>query len=196
MSERNSNPYELKTKEDKGYFYEEKPDGYLTSDEFISYLNKKKILIDRVDNLPRFANNNNIGMALLKREGRDGSTPTIYKIPSDSKINEILEIMKNNNNSLLGRKILKQKKEKILEIFDNAPSAAEYQKKIDAAVGKEEKSKIRNEKNKKCLTKTTIAKKVEEILDVSCNRKLVKSVLETKRSSKLEKLNKIVNAED
>ena len=196
MSERNSNPYELKTKEDKGYFYEEKPDGYLTSDEFISYLNKKKILIDRVDNLPRFANNNNIGMAKLKREGRDGSTPTIYKIPSDSKINEILEIMKNNNNSLLGRKILKQKKEKILEIFDNAPSAAEYQKKIDAAVGKEEKSKIRNEKNKKCLTKTTIAKKVEEILDVSCNRKLVKSVLETKRFSKLEKLNKIVNAED
>ena len=196
MSERNSNPYELKTKEDKGYFYEEKPDGYLTSDEFISYLNKKKILIDRVDNLPRFANNNNIEMAKLKREGRDGSTPTIYKIPSDSKINEILEIMKNNNNSLLGRKILKQKKEKILEIFDNAPSAAEYQKKIDAAAGKDEKSKIRNEKNKKCLTKTTIAKKVEEILDVSCNRKLVKSVLETKRSSKLEKLNKIVNAED
>jgi hypothetical protein len=36
----------------------------------------------------------------------------------------------------------------------------------------------------------------EEKLDVSCNRKLVKSVLETKRSSKLEKLNKIVNAED
>ena len=196
MSNRDSNPYELKTKEDKGYFYEEKPDGYLTSDEFISYLNKKKILIDRVDNLPRFANNNNIGMAKLKREGRDGSTPTIYKIPSDSKINEILEIMKNNNNSLLGRKILKQKKEKILEIFDNAPSAAEYQKKIYAAEGKEEKSKIRNEKNKKCLTKTSIAKKVEEILDVSCNRKLVKSVLETKRSSKLEKLNKIVNAED
>ena len=196
MSNRDSNPYELKTKEDKGYFYEEKPDGYLTSDEFISYLNKKKILIDRADNLPRFANNNNIGMAKLKREGRDGSTPTIYKIPSDSKINEIFEIMKNNNNSLLGRKILKQKKEKILEIFDNAPSAAEYQKRIDAAVGKEEKSKIRNEKNKKCLTKTTIAKKVEEILDVSCNRKLVKSVLETKRSSKLEKLNKIVNAED
>ena len=196
MSNRDSNPYELKTKEDKGYFYEEKPDGYLTSDEFISYLKKKKILIDRVDNLSRFANNNNIGMAKLKREGRDGSTPTIYKIPSDSKINEIFEIMKNNNNSLLGRKILKQKKEKILEIFDNAPSAAEYQKRIDAAVGKEEKSKIRNEKNKKCLTKTSIAKKVEEILDVSCNRKLVKSVLETKRSSKLEKLNKIVNAED
>ena len=196
MSNRDSNPYELKTKEDKGYFYEEKPDGYLTSDEFISYLNKKKILIDRADNLPRFANNNNIGMAKLKREGRDGSTPTIYKIPSDSKINEILEIMKNNNNSLLGRKILKQKKEKILEIFDNAPSALEYLKRIKIAVSTKEKLKLQNEKNQKCLTKTTIAKKVEEILGVNCNRKLVKSVLETKRSSKLEKLNKIVNAED
>ena len=42
MSKRDSNLYELKTKEDKGYFYEEKPDGYLTSDEFIFYLNKKK----------------------------------------------------------------------------------------------------------------------------------------------------------
>jgi len=135
-------------------------------------------------------------MALLKRKGKDGSTPTIYKIPSDSKIKEILEIMKNNNNSLLGRQTLKQKKEKILEIFDKAPSAAEYQKKIDSAVGKKEKALIRNEKNKKCLTKTSIAKKVGEILGVNCNRKLVKDILLAKRSSKLDKLNKIVNVED
>ena len=54
--------------------------------------------------------------------------------------------MKNNNNSLLGRKILKQKKEKILEIFDKSPSAAEYQKRIEAAVGEKDKSKIRDEK--------------------------------------------------
>ena len=191
MTNRNSNPYELKTKEDEGYLYEEKPYGYLTSDEFISYLNKKKILIDRVDNLPRFASNNNIGMAKLKRVGKKGSTPTIYKIPLDSKINEILERMKNNNNSLLGKKILKQKKEKILELFDKAPSAADYLKKIEAADGKKEKLKIRNEKNMKCETKTSIADKVSQILGVNCNRKLVNSVLTQKRSSKLDKLNKI-----
>lgn len=191
MTNRNSNPYELKTKEDEGYLYEEKPYGYLTSDEFISYLNKKKILIDRVDNLPRFASNNNIGMAKLKRVGKKGSTPTIYKIPLDSKINEILEMMKNNNNSLLGKKILKQKKEKILEIFDKAPSAAEYQKKIEAAVGEKDKSKIRDEKNSKCETKTSIARKVEQLLGVNCNRKLVQKVLTDKRTSKLDKLNKI-----
>ena len=135
MSQKNSNPYDLKTKKDEGYLYEEKPSGYLDADELINFLNKRKILIDRADNLPRFANNNNIIMAKLKRVGKEGSTPTIYKIPTDTKIEEILTSMKNNNNSLLGRKILEQKKEKILEIFDKAPSAAEYQKRIDAAVG-------------------------------------------------------------
>ena len=128
MSQKNSNPYALKTKKDEGYYYEEKPSGYLNTDELINFLNKRKILIDRADNLPRFANNNNIIMAKLKRVGKEGSTPTIYKIPTDTKIEEILSSMKNNNNSLLGRKILEQKKEKILEIFDKAPSAAEYQK--------------------------------------------------------------------
>ena len=99
--------------------------------------------------------------------------------------------MKNNNNSLLGRKILEQKKEKILEIFDKAPSAAEYQKKIEAAVGEKDKSKIRDEKNSKCETKTSIARKVSQLLGVNCNRKLVQSVLADRRSSKLDKLNKI-----
>ena len=191
MSEKNSNPYDLKTKEGEGYLYEEKPDGYLHAEEFISFLNKKKILIDRVDNLPRFANNNSLVMARIKREGKKGATPHVYKIPSDNKITEILKSMKNNNNSLLGRKILKQKKEKILELFDKAPSAADYLKKIEAADGKKEKLKIRNEKNMKCETKTSIADKVSQILGVNCNRKLVNSVLTQKRSSKLDKLNKI-----
>ena len=151
MSEKNSNPYDLKTKKDEGYLYEEKPSGYLDSDEMINFLNKRKILIDRTDNLPRFAN---------------------------------------NNNSLLGRKILKQKKEKILEIFDKSPSAAEYQKRIEAAVGEKDKSKIRDEKNSKCETKTSIARKVSQLLGVNCNRKLVQSVLDDRRSSKIDKLNK------
>ena len=191
MSKKNSNPYDLKTKKDEGYLYEEKPSGYLDSDEMINFLNKRKILIVRTDNLPRFANNNNIPMAKLKRVGREGSTPTIYKIPTDTKIYEILTSMKNNNNSLLGRKILEQKKEKILEIFDKAPSAAEYQKRIEAAVGEKNKSKIRDEKNSKCETKTSIARKVAQSLGVNCNRKLVQSVLTDRRSSKLDKLNKI-----
>ena len=191
MREKNSNPYDLKTKKDEGYLYEEKPSGYLNADELINFLNRRKILIDRADNLPRFANNNNIIMAKLKRVGKEGSTPTIYKIPTDTKIEEILSSMKNNNNSLLGRKILEQKKEKILEIFDKAPSAAEYQKRIDAAVGEKDKSKIRDEKNSKCETKTSIARKVAESLGVNCNRKLVQSVLTDRRSSKLDKLNKI-----
>ena len=141
---RDSNPYELKTQKDEGHLYEEKPAGYLTAEEFISFLNKKKILIERADNLPRFANNNNLVMAKIKRKGTGGSTPTIYKIPSESIIHEILEMMKNNNNSLLGKKILKQKKEKILEIFDTASSAVEYDKRI-AAADKEEKAKIMKE---------------------------------------------------
>ena len=190
MSQKNSNPYDLKTKKDEGYLYEEKPNGYLDADELINFLNKRKILIDRIDNLPRFANNNII-MAKVKRATKFGSTPTIYKIPTDTKIEEILSSMKNNNNSLLGRKILEQKKEKILEIFDKAPSAAEYQKKIEAAVGEKDKSKIRDEKNSKCETKTSIARKVAESLGVNCNRKLVQSVLTNRRSSKLDKLNKI-----
>ena len=81
---------------------------------------------------------------------------------------------------------------KILEIFDKAPSAAEYQKRINEAVGGKEKSKIRDEKNSKCETKTSIARKVAQSLGVKCNRKLVQSVLTDRRSSKLDKLNKIV----
>ena len=73
--------------------------------------------------------------------------------------------MKKNNSSILGKELLKNKKAKILEIFDKAKDKAE--------------------------TRTSIAEKVAESLDVSCNRKLVKKVLDEQRSSKLEKLKKI-----
>ena len=56
-------------------------------------------------------------MAKVKRATKFGSTPTIYKIPTDTKIEEILSSMKNNNNSSLGRKNFRTKKRKILEIL-------------------------------------------------------------------------------
>ena len=104
-------------------------------------------------------------MLLVTRRGRAGSVPTIYKIPTSSQIKAMLDGMKNNNNSLLGREILKKKKAKILEIFDKAADQEE--------------------------SRTSIAEKVAENLGVNCNRKLVRVVLDAKRSSKLEKLKKI-----
>ena len=199
---RDHNPYKLKTKHDEGYLYEEIPTGYLDSEEFINYLNKKKILIERSDNLGRFCNNNNIQMVKIKREGKFGSTPYAYKIPSDSKIEEIILVLNNNNNSLMGRKILKKKKEKILEIFDSAPSARDYDKKIEEAEEKYKKQKklkekimireqideIKTEKWDKCYSKTSLAEKVSDDMGISCNRKLVAKVLEEKRSSQQYKL--------
>ena len=66
---------------------------------------------------------------------------------------------------MIGKEILKKKKAKILEIFDKAKDQVE--------------------------SRTSIAEKVAESLDVSCNRKLVRKVLDEQRSSKLEKLKKI-----
>ena len=153
-----SNPYNLK-------LLDEKPSGYLDADEFFDLLKKKKIPLADKDNLPRFANGNDIKMFKVKRIGSGGSTPTVYKNPTESKIDEILDNMKNNNNSLLGKEILKKKKAKILEIFDKAQDQA--------------------------VSRTSIAEKVAESLDVSCNRKLVRKVLDEQRSSELEKLKKI-----
>ena len=152
------NPYDLKQ-------VDEIPTGYLDSEGFLSYLKKNKILVVRKDNLPRLAHNNNIEMRKLKRIGKFGSVPTIFKTPTVNQIKTIIDGMRNNNNSLLGREILKKKKAKILEIFDKAADQEE--------------------------SRTSIAAKVAESLDVSCNRKLVRSVLDSKRSSKLDKLKKI-----
>lgn len=152
------NPYNLKT-------IDEKPSGYLDANELINFLGKNKIPIKRMDNLPRFANQNNIEMKKILRDGSGGSVPTIYKIPNSTQISKILDNMKNNNNSILGKEILKKKKEKILEVFDKAEDRKE--------------------------TRTSIADKVAKSLGVNCNRKLVRAVLDAKRSSKLEKLKKI-----
>ena len=151
---KDTNPFDLKVLEDQ-------PKEYLDTDEFIKYLNNKKIII-RKDNLPRFADTHGIKMAKKKREGSGGSVPTIYKIPTKAKLDEIKKTMSLNNNNALGKENLKNKEKKILEIFD----------------------KVENKKE----SKSSIADKVAKALGVPCNRKLVRRVLNEKRSSKLSKL--------
>ena len=151
---RDTNPFDLKVLKDQ-------PKEYLNTDKFIKFLNNKKIII-RKDNLPRFADTHGIKMAKKKREGSGGSVPTIYKIPTKAKLDEIKKNMSLNNNNALGKENLKNKEKKILEIFDKAENKKE--------------------------SKSSIADKVAKALGVPCNRKLVRSVLSEKRSSKLSKL--------
>jgi len=151
---KDTNPFDLKVLEDQ-------PKEYLDTDEFIKYLNNKKIII-RKDNLPRFADIHGIKMAKKTREGSGGSVPTIYKIPTKAKLDEIKKTMSLNNNNALGKENLKNKEKKILEIFDKAENKKE--------------------------SKSSIADKVAKALGVPCNRKLVRRVMNEKRSSKLSKL--------
>jgi hypothetical protein len=78
------------------------------------------------------------------------------------KLGEIKKTMSLNNNNALGKENLKNKEKKILEIFDKAENKKE--------------------------SKSSIADKVAKALGVPCNRKLVRRVLNEKRSSKLSKL--------
>ena len=151
---KNTNPFDLKT-------LKEEPKDYLDTDKFFDFLIKKNISV-RKDNLPRFAYHHGIKIAKKVREGPAGSVPTIYKVPSKSKLDEIKKTMSLNNNNALGKENIKKKEKKILEIFDKAENK------------KESKSSI--------ATKVTIA------LGVPCNRKLVRRVLTEKRSSRLNKL--------
>ena len=151
---KDTNPFDLK-------IVEEEPKDYLDTDEFAEFLIKKKIIV-RKDNLPRFADTHGIKMAKKTREGSGGSVPTIYKIPTKAKLDEIKKTMSLNNNNALGKENLKNKEKKILEIFDKAENKKE--------------------------SKSSIADKVSKALGVPCNRKLVRRVLNEKRSSKLSKL--------
>ena len=151
---KDTNPFDLK-------ILEEEPKDYLDTDEFAEFLIKKKIIV-RKDNLPRFADKHGIKMAKKTREGSGGSVPTIYKIPTKAKLDEIKKTMSLNNNNALGKENLKNKEKKILEIFDKAENKKE--------------------------SKSSIADKVAKALGVPCNRKLVRRVLNEKRSSKLSKL--------
>jgi len=159
------NPYNLKEIDIEWKEKEKPPEGYLDTENFLKFLKRKGININRTDNLPRFGDNNNIKMIKVTRNGKYGSVPTYYYPPSDTKIKEIKSNLNNNNNSLAGREMLKKKKLEILRIFDNAKDNVE--------------------------TRTSIADKVSEKLNVNCNRKLVKKILDDKRSSQLKKLKKI-----
>ena len=154
MKDKDTNPYDLKVLENE-------PKDYLDTEDFSKFLKKKNILV-REDNLPRFADKHGIKMARKKREGSGGSVPTIYKIPTEAKLSEIKKTMSLNNNNTLGQEYLKNKVKKILEIFDKSENKKE--------------------------SKSSIADKVAKALGVPCNRKLVRRVLNEKRSSKLSKL--------
>ena len=92
------NPFNLK-------ILEEKPEGFLDTDEFILFLEKRKILV-RKDNLPRFCDGHGIHMLKFKRIGKAGSTPTCYKIPNDKKIERhskrLLQFLKSENLTPIG----------------------------------------------------------------------------------------------
>ena len=75
---------------------------------------------------------------------------------------EIIKKMSLSNNNSLGKENIKKKEKKILEIFDKAENHKE--------------------------SKSSIADKVAKVLGVPCNRKLVRRVLNKKRTSKLNKL--------
>ena len=139
----------------------ENPKDYLNTIEFLLFLKNNKIVV-RKDNLPRFANVHDIKMAKGIREGSGGTAPTIFKIPKREKLEEIKYTMSLNNNNVLGKENVKKKENKILEIFDKAESKKE--------------------------SKSSIADKVTKSLKLPCNRKLVRRVLNEKRSSRLSKL--------
>ena len=151
---KDTNPFDLKV-------LAKAPKDYLDTDEFFEFLVKKNISV-RKDNLPRFAYAHNIKISKKKREGSGGTVPTIYKVPTMSKLEEIKKTMSLNNNNALGKENVEKKEKKILEIFDNAENKKE--------------------------SKSSIADKVTKALGIPCNRKLVRRVLSEKRSSRLSKL--------
>ena len=161
------NPYKLKTRDVDWTEGEKVPSGYLDSSSFLSFLNRRGMKIEREDNLPRWANNNDVKMIKCTREGKFGSVPTYYLPPSDTRMKEIADNQKNVNNSLLGRVTLKKKEQEILRIFDAAKNNS--------------------------VSRTSIAEDVVEKLGTSCNRKFVKKVLNKKRteSQREKKLSKI-----
>ena len=148
-------------------------DDYLTKDEMMGFLKSKGIIIDpKTRNFLRFAKNNGIIYKIVERVGSAGNAPAVYKKPKQDKIIKILEKLKETNNSLVGRKIIKQKTKLILSIYDKTA------RKDDRP--KEEK-----------VYRNTIADEVAKKLDVNTNVKLVRKVLKKSRKLELDKkLNK------
>ena len=190
MKKRDSNPYDLKT-------HEETPSNYLSAEELINYFNSHDIPFERSDNLPRFCDNNKIKMIKEKRDGSEGSVPTVYEKISSDKLETIKNSLKSINNSFLGREYLKKKKALILKIFDDAPLTKKYDEKLDALPEsgasnytgeiKKKRKEIVKEKRGKCVSYSKIARMVNDKLSCQSNRKYVRKILEASRSSLLEK---------
>jgi len=146
---------------------------YLTKDEMMSFLKSKGVIVDpKTKNFLRFAKNNEIIYKIVERVGSAGHAPAVYKKPDQKKIEKILNKLKNVNNSLVGRKIVEQKKKLILSIFDKT------EKKNDRP-------------NEEKVYRTTIADEVAKKLEVDTNRKFVRRTLEKARKLEInKKLNK------
>ena len=139
----------------------------------MSFLKSKGVIVDpKTKNFLRFAKNYEIIYKIVERVGSAGHAPAVYKKPDQKKIEKILNKLKNVNNSLVGRKIVEQKKKLILSIFDKT------EKKDDRP-------------NEEKVYRTTIADEVAKKLDVDTNRKFVRRTLEKARKSEInKKLNK------
>ena len=55
----------------------------------------------------------------------NGYDPNYFYKPSSEKVKEIIENLRNNNNSLPGRKALKEKKREIIKVFNQADKQEE-----------------------------------------------------------------------
>ena len=179
-----------KEKNEPNWDYEEAPAGMLNSVQLVSYLAKNKIKVrGKADNMTRFAKNNGIKYAEVRRSGSFGSNPHYFYPPAKSKMESILSDLKNNNTSLNGREMLKRKKIIINEIFNEGVDVDKLPKHLDDKVKTEteRQRKLGEYREEQGLTKTSIAEKVYEKLGVKCNRKLVSSVLEKKSSEMIRK---------
>ena len=148
-------------------------DNYLDKNEMLEFFKKKKILIDAdTKNFPRFARKHRIVFKKSNKVSSNGVTALVYKKQSEEKILEILEKLKNTNNSLIGRKIIKKKRKLVLAVFDKLKN-------------KEDRSL--DEK----IYRHDIANNVAKKLNVKTDRQFVRHVLREKRAYKLDKkLNK------
>ncbi len=190
MEKRDSNPYDLKT-------HEEALSKYLSAEKLINYFNSHGITFERSDNLPRFCDNHKIKMVKEKRDGSHGSVPTMYEKISSDKLEDIKNSLKSINNSFLGREYLKKKKALILKIFDDSPLTKKYDEKLDALPEsgdsnfkkeiKKKRKEIVKKKKEKCVSYSKIARMVGDKLGCQSNRKYVRKILESARSSLLEK---------
>ena len=148
-------------------------DNYLDKNEMLEFFKKKKILIDAdTKNFPRFARKHGIVSKKGNKVSPNGVAALVYKKPSQEKILKILEKLKNTNNSLIGREIIKKKRKLVLTVFDKLKN-------------KEDRSQ--DEK----IYRHDIANKVTKKLNVKTDRQFVRHVLREKRVSRLDKkLNK------